>query len=25
LLQHRRELLLARTGDDYVIAPPPLP
>jgi poly-gamma-glutamate synthesis protein (capsule biosynthesis protein) len=25
LLQHRRELLLARTGDDYVIPPPPLP
>jgi poly-gamma-glutamate capsule biosynthesis protein CapA/YwtB (metallophosphatase superfamily) len=25
MLKHRRELLLARTGDDYVIAPPPLP
>ncbi|MGO9641896.1 MAG: CapA family protein [Candidatus Acidiferrales bacterium] len=25
LLKHRRELLLARTGDDYVIPPPPLP
>ncbi len=24
LLKHRRELLLARTGDDYVIAPPNL-
>jgi hypothetical protein len=22
LLKHRRELLLGRTGDDYVIAPP---
>src|SRR5260370_24818572 len=22
LLKHRRELLLARTGDDYVVAPP---
>ena len=25
LLRHRRELLLARTGDDYVVAPPALP
>jgi hypothetical protein len=25
MLKHRRELLLARTGDDYVVAPPPLP
>ena len=24
LLQHRREVLLDRTGDDYVIQPPPL-
>jgi len=24
-LKHRRELLLARTGDDYLIPPPPLP
>ena len=24
LLKHRRELLLARTGDEYVIAPPSL-
>ena len=25
MLKHRRELLLARTGDEYVIAPPNLP
>ena len=25
MLKHRRELLLARTGDDYVLAPPALP
>ncbi|HYB61948.1 MAG TPA: CapA family protein [Methylomirabilota bacterium] len=25
LLKHRRELLLGRTGDDYLIPPPPLP
>ena len=25
MLKHRRELLLDRTGDDYVIPPPPLP
>jgi hypothetical protein len=25
LLQHRRELLLSRTGDEYLIAPPKLP
>ena len=25
MLKHRRELLLARTGDEYVVAPPKLP
>jgi poly-gamma-glutamate synthesis protein (capsule biosynthesis protein) len=25
MLKHRRELLLGRTGDDYVVAPPALP
>ena len=25
MLKHRRELLLARTGDEYVVAPPNLP
>ena len=25
MLKHRRELLLARTGDEYVVAPPSLP
>jgi hypothetical protein len=25
MLRHRRELLLARTGDEYVVTPPKLP
>jgi len=25
LLKHRREILLARTGDEYLVAPPKLP